>query len=221
MGKVVIKGKNFLGFEIEVTEENIERIAKELNLMLASSSHLLKNAIITLKLTEKNKQFADEIVRLLSEKEIQINAIVVENRNGFTSALPIIETKNINLLEEQNEKQVATYRGNLRSGQVIRVNGDVVVIGNANANSYIYATGNIFVLGKLNGIPHAGYGGDTSSIIFALGGMNPPQIRIGDLITRSPEDSHPEKASSYTAEIAFVNKGNIVITPYSEWLKRW
>ncbi len=216
-GKVTLRGRNFLGFEIEATGENIEEIKQELDVILSSSQHLLQNTITTLKLSESNKEYADEIVRMLKKRGVDIHALLVENKASLDTDIPLIETKNINLLKEQEEKRTATYRGNLRSGQVIRVNGDLVVVGNVNANSYIYATGSIFVLGKLHGIPHAGYGGDNSAIIFAFE-MNPPQIRIGDLITRSPEDTYPEKTKGGDMEVAYVNKGNIMISPYKEWL---
>lgn len=219
MEKVAIKGKNFLGFEIEINSESIDDIKKELDIVLSSSAHLLKNALLTLKLTEENKIFADKIVDFISDKNIDINAVVVQNRKGCSVDIPIIETKDIHFLKGEGEKQTVSYRGNLRNGQTVRADGDVVIAGNANANSYIYATGNIFVLGKLNGIAHAGYGGNNNAIIFAFN-LNPPQIRIGDLITRSPEGNINVKGNNSTShEVAYVSDNSIIITTYEEWLK--
>ncbi len=219
MGKVLIKGKNFLGFEIEIKAEDMEHIKKELDIVLSNSAHFLKNTIVTLKLTEKNKLFANDILRYLKDKDIALNAVVVENKNNCISDVPIIETKNMHLLAEQKAEKAATFKGNLRNGQTIRVSGDLIVAGNVNANSYVYATGNIFVLGKLNGIPHAGYGGNNDAIIFAFY-MNPTQIRIGDFITRSPEEGVGLKnADIPVSEVAYVSGGNIVISSYEEWLK--
>ncbi len=218
MGKVLVKGKNFLGFEIEIKAENMEDIKKEIDLVISSYAHFLKNTIVTLKLTEKNKRLAKNIVDFLKEKEITINALVVFDKSSLSCEIPVIETKNIHMIEEKEEKQASTFTGNLRNGQTIRVNGDLIVAGNVNANSYIYATGNIFVLGKLNGIPHAGYGGNNEAVIFAFS-MNPPQIRIGDFITRSPEEGVSlTNTNSKEFEVAYVNEGNIVISTYEEWL---
>ncbi len=219
MGKVTIKGKNFLGFEIEINSNSIDEIKKELDIVLSSSAHLLKNTLLTLKLTESNKIFADKIVSFISDKNIDINAVVVQNKNGCNIDIPIIETKDIHFLKGEGEKQTASYRGNLRNGQTVRADGDVIIAGNANANSYIYATGNIFILGKLNGIAHAGYGGNNDAIIFAFN-LNPPQIRIGDLITRSPEEKISMKSNKIISpEVAYVNDNSIIISSYEEWIK--
>ncbi len=219
MGKVLIKGKNFLGFEIEIKAEDINKIKKELDIVISSSAHFLKNTIVTLKLTEKNKLYANDIIKFLNEKDIDINAVVVANKKNCAADVPIIETRNIHLLAEREGEQAATFKGNLRNGQTIRVDGDLIVAGNVNSNSYIYATGNIFVLGNLDGIPHAGYGGNNEAVIFAFS-MNPPQIRIGDFITRSPEEGVKIKnRNAAFSEVAYVSEGNIVISTYEEWLK--
>ncbi len=219
MSKVSIKGKNFLGFEIEVNDSDFEVISRELESLLAVSSKYMKNAIITLKLNEKNKALADRIAEFLREKDIFVNAVVVESKIGLNTQLPVVEVGGVHLINEQNEREVSTFRGNLRSGQSIRATGDLVVVGNVNSNSYVYATGNIFVLGKLYGVPHAGYGGNNEAIVFAFD-LNPPQLRIGDFITRSPEENVLlKKRDRVVPEVAFVDGNAIVIMSYDEWLK--
>ncbi|WP_022671361.1 septum site-determining protein MinC [Hippea alviniae] len=218
MGKVSIKGKNFLGFEIEIKGSDKENIFKEIESLLAVSSQYMKNSIITLKLDDTNKHLAEELVSFLKDKEIPISAIVSESKKGLDISLPVIELSDLHLVNETSEKEVSTFKGNLRSGQSIKANGDLVIAGNVNSNSYIYATGNIFVLGKLYGVPHAGYGGDNDAIIFAFD-LNPPQIRIGDYITRSPEENVLlKKRKNVVPEVAHVEDGAIVITPYDEWI---
>ncbi len=219
MNKVAIKGKNFLGFEIEINGKDLKSIFNELESLLAVSSKYMKNTIVTLKLNDENKRYATDISSFLKDKEVFVNAIVVENRIGLDTNLPIIEIGGIHLINEENEKEVSTFRGNLRSGQSIKANGDLIVVGNVNSNSYVYATGNIFVLGKLYGVPHAGYGGNNGSIVFAFD-LNPPQLRIGDFITRSPEENVLLKKRKRVApEVAFVDGDAIVIMNYDEWLK--
>ncbi len=219
MENVTIKGKNFLGFEIEINADDLEEIKKGLDIVIASSVHLIKNSIVTLRFTEDNKQFANDILNYLKGKNIDINAVVVDDKNNLQSSVPVIELKNIHLLSDSHKQQPATYKGNLRNGQEIRVNGDLIIAGNVNPNSYVYATGNIFVLGKLYGIPHAGYGGNNDSMIFAFD-LNPPQIRIGNLITRSPEEGVSVKQNNNMVfEVAYAENNSIVISSYDEWLK--
>ena len=65
------------------------------------------------------------------------------------------------------EKQSETYIGIVRSGQVVKADGDLVVIGDVNPNGRIVAAGSIYVLGRLKGIAHAGSNGNAQSVIAA------------------------------------------------------
>ncbi|GEL77455.1 septum site-determining protein MinC [Tenuibacillus multivorans] len=74
----------------------------------------------------------------------------------------------------------------IRSGQVHEVKGDALVIGDVNPGGTVLATGNIFVMGKLRGIAHAGFNGDESCVV-AASYMHPSQIRIANKISRAPD----------------------------------
>ena len=74
-----------------------------------------------------------------------------------------IEESNKKILQEKCE----TYVGIVRSGQVVCSSGDVVVVGDVNPNGRIEAGGNIYVLGKLKGIAHAGIDGNEDAVITA------------------------------------------------------
>lgn len=88
-------------------------------------------------------------------------------------------------IEESNQRisqqKCETYVGIVRSGQVVRSSGDVVVIGDVNPNGRIEAGGNIYVLGKLKGIAHAGMGGNVDAVITAAF-FAPTHILIADKI---------------------------------------
>ncbi|MBF0472874.1 MAG: septum site-determining protein MinC [Nitrospirae bacterium] len=85
----------------------------------------------------------------------------------------------------------------LRSGQKVEHDGDVLVLGNVNADSYISATGNIIVFGTLRGVVHAGRDGNDSAVVIAMK-MAPQQLRIANHNTRPPDDMElpesPERA---------------------------
>jgi septum site-determining protein MinC len=74
----------------------------------------------------------------------------------------------------------------LRSGQRIDVEGDLVLMGDANPGSILTATGNIVVVGALRGIAHAGINGDDGVSVSAYR-LEPLQLRIADVIARSPD----------------------------------
>lgn len=101
------------------------------------------------------------------------------------------------------------YRGTVRSGQLITFDGNVVILGDVNPGAVIEATGNIIVMGLLRGVVHAGSDGNKEAIIAALG-LNPTQLRIGDLITRSPDD---EKGigTNLIPEVAYVKEDKLFV----------
>lgn len=111
--------------------------------------------------------------------------------------------------ESSSAKDVFIHR-NLRSGQKIHSEGSVVVWGDVHESAEIIAAKDIVVLGKLEGIAHAGCFGDIKSIVFALN-LIPSQIRIGDRISRSPED----QATRPHPEVAYADDDGISIKVYN------
>ena len=101
------------------------------------------------------------------------------------------------------------YKGTLRSGQVLEFDTSIVILGDVNAGAQVVSAGNVVILGKLLGNVYAGASGRENSFVVALQ-MNPTQIRIGDVIARSPD----EKQKTITeTNIAFSQDGNIYIEP--------
>jgi len=108
------------------------------------------------------------------------------------------------------------YRGSIRSGQTIRQNGSVVVLGDVNPGAVIKATGNIVILGALRGMAWAGAppedngSGDRDCFVSALE-FKPTQIRIARVVTYIPEESvseHYEKGAW-----AYIHDGQVYIAP--------
>lgn len=98
------------------------------------------------------------------------------------------------------------HKGTLRSGQNIQSNGHLIVLGDVNPGAEVEAVGNVIVLGALKGIVHAGAEGDRGACVCALS-MAPTQIRIGDIITRSPDGA----VASSEPEMAYVKDDRIYI----------
>src|SRR5690606_18406440 len=78
------------------------------------------------------------------------------------------------------------FRRVVRSGQVLQVKGDVLLIGDVNPGGKIASTGDVYVLGRLKGIAHAGVNGNKQAII-AASYMKPTQLRIANHISRAPD----------------------------------
>lgn len=95
----------------------------------------------------------------------------------------------------------------VRSGQVLDVNGDILLLGDVNPGGTIRSTGSIYVLGNLRGIAHAGMQGDTQAIV-ASAAMAPQQLRIAEVISR-PGEQWAEVTGG--AEFAYLEQEKMVV----------
>ncbi len=59
-------------------------------------------------------------------------------------------------LAELNNNMGQFFKGNLRSGQVLEFDTSVVILGDINAGAQVVSTGNVVILGALNGNVYAG-----------------------------------------------------------------
>lgn len=93
-------------------------------------------------------------------------------------------------------------RRTLRSGQVVRHHGTIIMIGDVNPGAELIAGGSVIVWGRLRGRVHAGALGDREAFVCALE-FSPALLRIADVITRPPEDygRGPELARLYDQQI--------------------
>lgn len=101
----------------------------------------------------------------------------------------------------------------LRSGQVLRYHGNIVVIGDVHAGSEITASGDILVWGEIRGIAHAGAEGNFKAEIRGMQ-IEALQLRIADFIARRPDRIyyHKQSGSQLPApEVAKVHDGEIRI----------
>ncbi len=98
----------------------------------------------------------------------------------------------------------------LRSGQKIHSEGSIIIWGDVHESAELTAGGDVIVLGKLEGLAHAGCYGDNKCYIFALN-LQPRQLRIGSYISRSSG----EMVVPDYPEVAFVSEDNICIKEYS------
>lgn len=115
---------------------------------------------------------------------------------------------------KETEKLPTLYiQRNIRSGQSIKSDGNLVIVGDVNPGSEIIAKGDITVWGILGGIAHAGCEGNLYTKIRALK-MNAIQLRIGDVFARRPDSVNipfVQKSDTFTPEEARVFRKQILI----------
>jgi septum site-determining protein MinC len=103
------------------------------------------------------------------------------------------------------------YRGTVRSGQVLRQLGNIVVVGDVNPGAELIASGDIVVFGTLRGQAHAGAQGDTTARVTAIE-LSPTQLRIATLIAAG-EQTAPQAKSRARGEEARIEENRIVVVP--------
>ncbi len=102
-------------------------------------------------------------------------------------------------------------RRTIRSGQRLRYESSVVIMGDVNAGAEVIAGGDVVVWGTLRGTVHAGYPGNEQAVVCALV-LAPVQLRIGALASRPPEDG---MLPPLTPEVASVKNGQIVVESWN------
>ena len=119
----------------------------------------------------------------------------------------------------ETEKLPTLYiQRTLRSGQSIKSEGNIVIIGDVNPGSEVIAQGDITVWGILGGIAHAGSDGNKYAKIRALK-MNAIQLRIADVFARRPDSAnipYIQKTDTFVPEEASIKKKQIVISKMHE-----
>src|SRR5690625_6543417 len=105
------------------------------------------NAPITVKLGYRYLKESQEIeLRKLLEDEYELHIEKLSSELTLKSQV----------IKKYQDTQIKTYSRVVRSGQTIQVEGSLLLIGDVNPGGKVEASGNIFILGELLGIAHAG-----------------------------------------------------------------
>ncbi|CAM3940361.1 septum site-determining protein MinC [Mesobacillus thioparans] len=145
---------------------------------------------------------------LTNDQEEELKDLIRQKRNLIVEDL---ETNVISREEAEKlrqETEIVPVAKVIRSGQVLEITGDLLLIGDVNPGGTVKATGNIFVMGALKGIAHAGSDGNNDAVI-AASVMKPSQLRINDCINRAP-DEVPEDENR-AMECAYISESKQIV----------
>lgn len=173
---VMIKGtKDGLTLHLD-DSSSFREIVRELDEKL-SVSYKLQNddPIIRVKVHTGNRKFS-------KEEEEQIISIIQNNHKLIvdqilSNVIPINEMKAM-----LDGSEIKSSVGIIRSGQVLEVPGDLLLIGDVNPGGVIKAVGNVFIIGTVKGCVHAGCEGNHEAVI-AASKMDSAIISISDVNT--------------------------------------
>ena len=206
---VMIKGTKS-GLSLQLNDRcSYEDILIELEEKLAEFQGLEESPLISVRILTGNRYLnpeqEEEIKELIRQKQ---NLIVEEIDSNVISKE---EAKTV--IESQEVTSVATI---VRSGQILEVPGDLLLVGDVNPGGTVRAGGNIFIMGALKGIAHAGYTGRNEAVIVASF-MTPSQLRISDCISRSPY--HYDQEERHQMECAYIDRNHQIIIDRLQVLK--
>lgn len=208
-GQVTLRGTRD-GVLIVLGEGEWDEILAELERQLArpNAAAFFRGAQVSI---ETGSRFLHESERAQVQAILAAHNIAIGSVAPAALQAPTAPKERADSYTRQTETaEVLMIRRTMRSGQIIKHSGPVVVYGDVNDGAEIIATGDVLVFGTLRGLVHAGAQGDDSATIGALS-LNPPQIRIGSHIAASPEVRGKKNRGP---EIACVRNQQIVIEPW-------
>lgn len=141
----------------------------------------------------------------------------------------------VEFVEDDENKIVKNFQtryvNNLRSGENIEFDGDiivmtdmksgsqvsstsnVVIMGDVSSGARVVANGNVIVMGSVKGFIHAGATGNENAYAVA-NNLNAKVLQIAGNIAEAPDDETYEEEKSSVPEIALVSNGRIIIESY-------
>jgi septum site-determining protein MinC len=214
--RIDIKGtKN--GLLVTLGEGELASLLTELEKRLSGTASFFKGGQVALEVGQRELS-GEEIGHfqaLLAQHEVTLGMVISEAPATRAAARRLgLETKRSSQPEprpgrraEEDFREGVLVRCTLRSGQIIRHPGHVVVIGDVNAGAEVIAGGDVVIWGRLRGTVHAGAAGDDHAIVCALE-LAPTQLRIGKHIARPPEGK-PRRG--IMPEVASVEREKIIV----------
>lgn len=218
---VLIRGTR-TGLQIVLNDEtDFQSAKKSLAERLAESGSFFQGAQVTLDLGARMLGPAElvEIEELMCDRfGIHLGRIVHtcndagprQRRPTVREARETVEEREPALEPDEGKRPTVLVKRTIRSGQVVKYDGNVVVLGDVNPGSQVISSGDIVVVGAMLGVAHAGASGDRTAIVAALR-LAPTQLRIAGRIARPPDGA----AGPHRPEVARLDDEGIVVEKMS------
>ncbi|GLB58366.1 septum site-determining protein MinC [Cytobacillus sp. NCCP-133] len=169
-------------------------LKKELDIKLSESSRAGEDRLISVRVQVGNRY-------LTSVQQEELKELIRQKKNLIVESISSNVITKEEAAKQREENEITSAAKMIRSGQVLEVPGDLLLIGDVNPGGTVLAGGNIFIMGALKGIAHAGCRGNKKAVVVASL-MKPSQLRISDCINRAPDkDQHDEKREMECAYI--------------------
>jgi septum site-determining protein MinC len=199
---VLIKGTKD-GLTLHLDDQcSYEELKRELNEKLTENQRVNKDhPLITVSVKIGNRYLTDE------QKE-ELKMLIRQKKNLVVGSIDSNVLTKSEAEHMKHENEIVSVARIVRSGQVLEVPGDLLLIGDVNPGGKVVAGGNVFVMGALKGIAHAGVNGNSNAVISASV-MMPTQLRINDCISRSPDIASEDEKREM--ECAYIDQNDQII----------
>ncbi|MYL44907.1 septum site-determining protein MinC [Virgibacillus halodenitrificans] len=154
-------------------------VVNELHATIAESSPKENEPVVSVKVQLGNRF-------LTEQQKKELTDIITKDHRFIVESIESSVIRREEALRWKEHSDIQAVSRVIRSGQVLEVTGDLLLIGDVNPGGKVVATGNIYIMGNLHGIAHAGSIGDRQAFI-AASFMKPNQLRIADYISRAPD----------------------------------
>ncbi|MFC3883086.1 septum site-determining protein MinC [Bacillus songklensis] len=183
---VIIKGtKDGLTLHLDDTC-SFQELLSELEVKLSTNQYGDDQQLVAVQLKVGNRY-------LTFEQEEQLKEVIRRKKDLVVETIDCNVVSKEEALRLKEENELLSVARIVRSGQVLQVKGDLLLIGDVNPGGTVIAGGNIFILGALRGIAHAGCEGNAQAVIGASV-MDNAQLRINDIVLHQTEvDRHNEE----------------------------
>lgn len=208
---VMIKGTKS-GLSLQLNDRcSYDEILSELEEKISELKSSEENQLVSVRILTGNRY-------LTTEQEEELKELIRQQKNLIVEVIEsdvITKEDATRMVESQEVTSVAAI---VRSGQVLEVPGDLLLVGDVNPGGTVRAGGNIFIMGALKGVAHAGYSGWNDAVIVASF-MTPSQLRISDCISRAPD--HYDQEEHHQMECAYIDKNHQIMIDRLQVLKHF
>ncbi|UQS82694.1 hypothetical protein MOO45_03360 [Bombilactobacillus folatiphilus] len=175
MKSAVLKGKG-QSYYLEIIDESefSEALRQVENLLTEIQNQVKNDSVLSLTVDTQKRLLTD---RQKNELRDTIAQFSVFHLQQITSQV----VSKDRLQQILSKKQLEFEPHLIRSGQIREFSGNVLLLGDLHAGAQLRAGGSVFIMGKAEGIIHAGYPDDDKAVV--VGNLaNVSQVRISDLI---------------------------------------
>jgi septum site-determining protein MinC len=179
-----------------------EELKRELDNKLSANSRTQDERQLTSVKVEMGNRYLTE-----AQRE-ELKDLIRQKKNFVVDDIEsnVITKEEVERLMAKTE--VMTVSRIIRSGQVLEVPGDLLLVGDVNPGGTVIAGGNIFIMGTLKGMAHAGCFGNNEAVI-AASSMKPSQLRISDYLNRAPDSTQSNEKREM--ECAYIDENRQII----------